>query len=292
MKPTHIIYEHGIEIKLLNGERCVPALMKGPSDDRFLFSDFLKKYAIRPVLSFEDFSEGESFIHILSIDGMRSLNLDCTNFRIASSLRASLWHKYLRFLYDIGSVMHHCISLAKCYADLSDDFSRHRSIPGYPADESGHVLFGGRHEIYYEFDALISAARRVYNELKMITWDKFGAGRDTPKKMDDMLHGVTSMPETVKHRMLASWQQHGARLKDYRDCAHHHTSLDIGNGSALLILLDGCIWSVRAPIPDNPEAKTHRGFTYQLNHDALTYAWELTNELINLALELHEAHPL
>jgi hypothetical protein len=39
-------------------------------------------------------------------------------------------------------------------------------------------------------------------------------------------------------------------------------------------------------IPDNPQARSKELFTFALNRDALTYAWALVDEILDVAIEV------
>ena len=43
------------------------------------------------------------------------------------------------------------------------------------------------------------------------------------------------------------------------------------------------VWSCCALIPDNPEARSLHKFTYNMDRDALTYGWELCDEVVQVA---------
>jgi hypothetical protein len=55
--------------------------------------------------------------------------------------------------------------------------------------------------------------------------------------------------------------------------------------------LDGGVWSVLMRIPDNPEVKSRVAFTFAKGLDALTYGWELTNEIVRVATAIMKAIP-
>ena len=44
-------------------------------------------------------------------------------------------------------------------------------------------------------------------------------------------------------------------------------------------------------IPDNPEAKSQSAFTFAKGLDALTYGWELSNEIVRVATAIMMAVP-
>jgi hypothetical protein len=53
--------------------------------------------------------------------------------------------------------------------------------------------------------------------------------------------------------------------------------------------LDQGPWSARVLIPDNPSARSVEKFLYAKNRDALTYGWEVSNEILEVAMVLLDA---
>ena len=47
--------------------------------------------------------------------------------------------------------------------------------------------------------------------------------------------------------------------------------------------LSGDVWSTSIFIPDNPEARSQKKFKFNSQIDALTYGWEITNEVLSVA---------
>jgi hypothetical protein len=48
---------------------------------------------------------------------------------------------------------------------------------------------------------------------------------------------------------------------------------------------------VRLRLPDNPEGKSQPAFKFEKNVDALTYGWELANEVMNVATVIFSRIP-
>jgi hypothetical protein len=55
--------------------------------------------------------------------------------------------------------------------------------------------------------------------------------------------------------------------------------------------LDGGVWAARLLIPDNPETPSKKKFEYHSKLDALTYAWELTTETVEVANAIVDSLP-
>jgi hypothetical protein len=79
------------------------------------------------------------------------------------------------------------------------------------------------------------------------------------------LHG-SRLPESVKLRTRQYWEQHGIRLKEYRDLdQHHYVTI---NQTFLEIQPERRLWVL---LPDNPSEKSQKLFTYQERVNALDY---------------------
>jgi hypothetical protein len=80
-----------------------------------------------------------------------------------------------------------------------------------------------------------------------------------------------------------SWELYGEKMTAYRDCIQHYVPVTFGIQTASMERVAGDIWSVRLRLPDNPERKSQPAFKFEKNLDALTYGWELANEVMNVA---------
>ena len=80
-------------------------------------------------------------------------------------------------------------------------------------------------------------------------------------------------------------------MTDYRDGVIHNAPTDFGLGTGSMQKLDGGVWSVLMRIRDDPEVKSRAAFTFANGLDALTYGWELTNEIVRVATAIMKAIP-
>jgi hypothetical protein len=195
--------------------------------------------------------------------------------------------KTFALAYDVGAALHHCVNLAKAYESIVTNFQRIRSIPGFETSESEFASFGYQAEPYYELDALLSAGRRAYDKVGHCVWHAFeGGGGGMPDNMSQLLDRLSACPRPLGEHLRNSWLTVGERLKDYRDCTQHFASADLGLGSVTMTRVGDGVWKAWARIPDNPEAKSKRKFTYITGLDALTYGWDVVNEVVSLATEV------
>jgi hypothetical protein len=251
-----------------------------------------ERFGLRPVLATEALEDGRNYDLLLSHDG-RPLGVQASrlgSFNVPGNL--PLFLKISALAYDLNAVVYHCKQLASAYADVTSDYARIRSIPGYPEDGGDFASFGGQPVPYYELDALLSAARRVYDKTGHVAWQAFGGGgRNMPDNLEDLLKRWRDMPPEVRARLEGSWEAVGVKLKDYRDCTQHFASTDIGLCTINMIRLDKDVWRARALIPDNPEVKSRKKYSYASNTDALAYGWQVTDEVVALAVGMAEAIP-
>ena len=136
------------------------------------------------------------------------------------------------------------------------------------------------------FLAAVSVLRLLQNE----TWRMISTAyrlKNSPKSMRDahkcMLRGIWSqfLPNGVKSMICEYWESAGSKLAAYRDFDQHHDAL------ARLCVLD-CkkvgaeglwIW-----LPDNPDAKNAKLFSYSNRIDGLDFAisqFLLVHELLH-----------
>ena len=80
-----------------------------------------------------------------------------------------------------------------------------------------------------------------------------------------------------------SWDEFGEKLTDYRHCIQHYIPIGLGFADAMMLPLQGNIWSVTFLIPDNPDVRSKSRFQYDSQIDALTYGWSLANEIRDIA---------
>ena len=132
--------------------------------------------------------------------------------------------------------------------------------------------------------ALITAARRTYDALRYVLWKAFGpGGPDTPSNFKKTLSACNKLPTDLKSTLETSWDLYGEKMTAYRDCVQHYVPVTFGMQTASMERVSGGIWSVRLRLPDNPEGRSQPAFKFEKNLDALTYGWELANEVMNVA---------
>jgi len=176
--------------------------------------------------------------------------------------KANIWSYMKNLEYITGSAIYHCKRLAYKYLDITHEYSRF-SIKS--EKEYDNYQFMNQNEGYYEFDALITVARRVYDTTRFILWKNFGAEKDSiPSTFKKVLCLCKdNMQEKLGNLLDSSWKKFGEKLTDYRDCIQHYVSLDYNNSSAIMNPLESNIWSASLMIPDNPKARSKEQFLFK-----------------------------
>jgi hypothetical protein len=239
------------------------------------------RHQLRPILAIEARPTGDLDLLLSGVGTV--LNILVSTLYSPPITDGRLLLKTFALAYDVGAALHHCVNLAKTYESIVNSYQRIRAIPGFATSDSEFATFGYQQEPYYELDALLSAGRRAYDKIGHYVWHAFeGAGGGMPDNMAELVARLRSCPPPLAERLRNSWLAVGVRLKDYRDCTQHFASVDIGLGSGTVMMkrLADPVWKAWARIPDNPEVRSRKKFTYALGLDALTYSWEVANEVV------------
>ena len=278
MKATRIVFEKGIELCRTDDRPWFLELGSGKIKN-LTPSSISKKYGVRPVLEALFLSPGNEIISLLPAKPMRRLYVELSEIQAKASTKDVSFLHFQNLLYGLGALNYHCIQLAGTYCKII------RSATRFPIDKPNRWIFGNQPEPYYEFDALITVARRTYNALGHIIWNLFGSKKGgAPDNFERTIQLCEKKcPTTLKNRLKLSCSQFGSKVKDYRDCIQHYNPIVNWSPYAIMEQGEGGILSASILIPDNPEAKSPKRFRYDSRLDALTYGWELTTEIFKVA---------
>lgn len=289
MEPIRVVFQGGIELKCINSNWIATSgVPTGGVVYPSLREAALELHPLKIVLITENRGHGESLTLLLQSDGKTVFGVALSDL-INRSLPADLIYPIHDLAYLVGSVSYHCQRLTELYVQISSAFARVTQIPG-GFGENGVAMFGYQREPYYELDALIGSARRAFDSMRIPLWYRFGTGRGTrPRSLKKLLEGNLPLPDPLRKRLAASWEEIGVPLASYRDCIHHYMPIDFGLASARMERLEPGIWIAKILIPDNPEARSKKKFTFALGLDALEYSLQITNELLVLSQEVIDA---
>lgn len=230
-----------------------------------------------PCLVTERTDRGHERSLLLRADARTPFGLGVTDLFTGDLQADAIFHAH-HIAYLVGAVAYHCERLAEVYATICRQFV---SVP-WPDAGSDRVIFSYQTEPYYEFDAAITAARRAYDVSRYLIWQRFGSGGSVPSSLAKALQACAGLPDPLRLRLEKSWTEFGERITDYRDCIQHYVPIDFGLSSADMEKLAGGFWSVRIRIPDNPEVRSKKAFTYAQGLDALSYCRLVGEELVTV----------
>ncbi len=282
MEIDNVIFEHGIEIqRTREGNWLFTSAPRGTSG--MPPAQVRQVYCVRPILIAERLADGTIRSLLLPINladdllGIQTTGLTQGVFQSG----APVIMQALNIQNVVGAVCHHCEALAEHYSRICSEFAR---LP-FSLNGEDRATFSYQHEPYYEFEALITAAHRAYNATRFLLWKEFSREPDgtTPSSFRRALERCPRMPPNLRERLSASWQEFGIQIRDYRDCVQHYVPLGRQLPYAMMERLQGGVWSMSAPIPDNPQTRSSARFTYTLSRDALSYGWAIANEIVDVA---------
>jgi len=258
---------------------------------------FGKQYGIRPVLLVADLNSTRQRIHLFPLKTDKSpFELQPSELpQLLFSKASPLFDHVINLLYVIGAPVHHCKNLALLYAEITREYGQsvHLHNEEMPSDPATEQFWAANRPLpYYEFEALITSVRRAYDTMRYLIWHGLGTNKgSTPSSFPDTLKKCIGLPNPLKLRLERSWQEFGQKATDYRDCALHYIPIGGGWPNIKMNRLTGGVWTCSALLPDNPEVRSAKTFTYNLRTDALTYGWELANETTQIAHEIADALP-
>ncbi|MEA3327548.1 MAG: hypothetical protein U9R53_09640 [Chloroflexota bacterium] len=289
MNITQVVFEKGVTLqRSIMGLWQFQTVGNQQPSNPITIKEVADKYDIRPLLITDQLTQSRSQTYLLPIDNEKGTLESQLSQLIPDSLENSdLLFSLFNIQYIIGATIYHCKRLAETYRQICYKFV---NLPIQVRKESNLTNFGRNPEPYYEFDALITAARRAYDSTRYILWRVFGPGRGSvPSSFPKTLPRCNNTPSSLATRLKTSWDKYGMKLTDYRDCIQHYAPLDYGLSYAQMVRLDDQVWSTTLLIPDNPEAKSKANLRYSTKIDALSYGWVLTNEIMDVATEIINA---
>ena len=283
------VFEQGIELRFVSDRWTISSAPPAAGAAFASLSDAVTALSpLRPLLFTEKRSFGGDLTLLLRCGGKEYFGI-CVSDLINRSLSTDTLYPVYHLAYLLGALSYHCQRLAELYAQIAVRYCEITQIPGH-SDSNDVATFGYQTEPYYEFEALVGAARRSYDSIRYVLWQRFGPRKgSTPRSLETLLKARSDIPETLHKRLTTSWQNFGVPLTHYRDCIHHYVPVDFGLAYAFMRRHPLRAWTTTIRIPDNPEIRSKNGFTFALGRDALTYAWELADEVLGVVIAAVEA---
>jgi hypothetical protein len=197
------IYEHGIAVE--GGEH--------PKSLRLIATAKLPIHAFfsLSIVDFDGYSLNERAVHLANINGPHYL----ADYYEERDLR-----------YSILAALYHLNRLVDLYVRLTRLFERNYT--------PGKAVSGNTDDprVYYEIDAFLGAARRVYEFIeKVILKHYFSGKKHRGSSMQNIINMMRKVLPIFATELQESWDTFGKKLKDYRDCVAHNDPLNEGSNT-------------------------------------------------------------
>jgi hypothetical protein len=186
--------------------------------------------------------------------------------------------------YCVSATLYHLNRLIDLYIENTKVFER--------IHPEGTAIRGNiwNANMFYEVDAFLGAARRVYESIRRVLWKHYQEGQGGRwSSIRKVLKSPGKVPESFLIKLDESWQTIGNKLTAYRDCVTHYEPLTNGITTCWLDRYQG-LWGATVKLPSNPDAKSRLAFDFASGPDALEYCHSVACHLVELC-ELLEAEP-
>ncbi|MFI9504777.1 hypothetical protein [Nocardia sp. NPDC052566] len=182
--------------------------------------------------------------------------------------------------YSLHSTLYHLNQLITLYTGGCQLFEE--TYPHSKDAAQGNV---SDPRIFYEIDALLGSARRVYEVIRKVLWKHHGSGSSGRWRSIRTAVKSPLLPAEFAKTLENSWDTHGETLADYRDCVAHYDPLTNGQTTCWMDRFDGR-WGTTVKLPANPSEKSRLRFDFESGPDALQYCHMIAAHLVELSEEV------
>jgi hypothetical protein len=200
--------------------------------------------------------------------------------------RAKQWEiKAGQMFFKHRRATYHLRCIEECYAKMIGKMPN--SFDGKQLEESTNSSYAGplTEILLFHLDGFFEAERSGHNFV-MFCLRAAGQLQNPPSSFHDFYKSETkrtgtypSDPPKLGGELCAFWADTGQRTKGYRDCFNHHVSLAGPTWQhAVNMKWANESWQATLHLPDNPEAQSHKAFTFDDNLDALDVCEQLNVE--------------
>jgi len=182
--------------------------------------------------------------------------------------------------YSVLAALYHLNRLVDLYVRLTRLFER-----DYPP---GKAVRGNTDDprVFYEIDAFLGAARRVYEFTeKLILKHYFPGKKHRGSSMQNVINMLRKVLPLFATELQESWNKFGKNLKDYRDCVAHNDPLNEGSNTCWMNW-HGNRWGMTIRLPANPDEEKRTGFDFDSGPEALSYCHSVACHLVELCESL------
>lgn len=139
-------------------------------------------------------------------------------------------------------------------------------------------------QLFFEVDALISSARRVYESIRKVLWKYYKSGSESRWRSIRTALVDDQIPAGIRNSMNESWSTVGEKLTAYRDCVTHYDPLTNGQPTCWMEPI-GDRWGMTVKLPSNPESGRW-SYDFSTGPDALQYCHAVACHMVGIVEEL------
>ena len=183
--------------------------------------------------------------------------------------------------YSVLAALYHLNQLVDLYVRLTRLFERK-----HPPSTSARGNTGDP-RVFYEIDAFLGAARRVYESMRKVLWKHYHSPGTTGRwrSIRTVVESPHDIPSPFVAELRKSWETFGKKLASYRDCVAHYDPLNDGHTTCWMNW-HGNRWGVTIKLPSNPDTKGRYAFDFDSGPEALSYCHEVACHLVELCESL------
>jgi hypothetical protein len=183
--------------------------------------------------------------------------------------------------YGVLATLYHLNRLIDLYVGLAQLFER--------IHPPGTARRGNTSDprVFYEIDAFLGAARRVYESIRKVLWKHYHSPGTTGRwrSIRTVVESMDSIPPLFAFELRRSWNTVGKKLADYRDCVAHYNPLTDG-GTTCWMAWYGNRWGMTVKLPANPDKRGRLAFDFDAGPEALSYCHSVACYLVELCESL------
>jgi|SRR5215204_1996956 len=140
----------------------------------------------------------------------------------------------------------------------------------------------GDPRVFYEIDAFLGAARRVYESIAKVLWKHYYPGVSGRwKSIRNAVKSLDKVSPPFATELRQSWDTYGEKLADYRNCVAHYDPLTDGSTTCWMGWY-GNRWGMTVKLPANPKEQSRKAFDFKSGPEALSYCHSVVSHLVKL----------
>ena len=270
-----IYFEHGVVLLRVDESnwQCESAVRQYSTSP----NEIIHQFRLRPILAKYRTTPDFPYSMVFPSHTGKALNVQLSELQqlIYKEKNSAYFIATQSLFFLLTAAIYHCERIAEQYAASLAQMIK------FPNPKNADRIVTACYEGFFEFDALVTGVIRAVDSTRYIIWREYGAKGSVPSSFCRTIDNCINLPDTLKQLSESLWDKRLAHAKEYRDCIQHYVA--VGSSSwAMMTRVGELIWTLLLRIPDNPEAKSAKKFTYKLDLDAMTYAWELIGDLFTL----------